>query len=335
MAESPRFGTVFAPSMGTMSFDGSSWSDPAVVPVEAIPMHPSTHALHYSSSCFEGLKAHRDPNGGVNLFRLDRHVERFAASADRLVLPFPGVEAVRDLITETVAANLDEVPNPPGSLYVRPTLVGTDHDIGAAGSPSRTALLFVLNSPVGDYFAGGVRPLRIAVETDRPRTTPQFGAVKSGANYVMALGVTMEAKRKFDASQVIFMPGGQLNETGAANVVLLSEDRLITPPLDGSFLAGVTRDSLLTLASESGMEVEERAVDLDELRAWVSDNEVALAGTAAVLAPVGTLIIDGVDVTVGSGEVGPVTLRLREALAAVQVGVSSNHPEWRSPVVKN
>lgn len=332
MNDAPRFGTRFAGSMGSMTFDGTAWSDSSVVPTASFEMHPASHVFHYGSACFEGLKAHRSPDGDVGIFRLDRHMERLAGSATRVCLPVPSIEVLEGLVMDTVKAVIEEVPEPAGSLYLRPTLIGTDPDIGAAGSPSGSARLFVLASPVGDYFPGGLRPLRIGVETQRPRTTPQFGSVKAGANYVMALGVTMEYRRRFDVAQVLFVPDGRINETGASNVVLLAPGRIVTPPLDGSFLPGVTRDSVLTLASDRGFEVEERTVTLDELREWIPGGEIALTGTAAVLTPVGTLVIDGEDHIVGDGDVGPVTAELRAALVAVQTGTGPDPHEWRRTV---
>jgi branched-chain amino acid aminotransferase len=268
----------------------------------------------------------------IRIFRPDRHVARLRASAERLWLPVPPEGLALEMIVDAVQANLDHVPPTPGSLYIRPTLIGTSANIGAAGSPTREALLFVLTSPVGDYFAGGVTPLRIAVEQKRRRTTEQFGAVKTGANYAMALGVTMEARAAYDVAQVLFAPDGRVQETGASNVMLISADRVVTPPADGSILQGVTRESLLTLASDRGMTVEERTVTVDELLAWCEAGEVALAGTAAVLAPVGTLIVDGAEITVGDGQAGPHTLELREALIETQVGKAEDVHGWTLPL---
>lgn len=304
------------------------WSDPSLEPVAPLSMHPAAHVLHYGSACFEGLKAHKGVDGVVRIFRLDRHVSRLRASAERLCLPIPPAEMATEMIVDTVSKNLHVVPEAPGSLYIRPTLVGTEANIGAAGSPAAQALLFILTSPVGDYFAGGMKPLRIVVETEHPRTTPQFGSVKSGANYAMALGVTMKARRRFDANQVLFAPGGEIQETGASNVLLISEGRVVTPALNGSFLEGVTRDSLLTLARDRGYEVEERAIGVDEIVAWSTDGEIALSGTAAVLAPVGALIVGGDEVTVGDGGVGGNTLALRQSLVDAQVARTTDHHGW-------
>lgn len=315
--------------MATARWDvADGWSVPTIEPVAALSLHPAAHVLHYGSACFEGLKAHRGVDGVVRLFRVERHVDRMRTSAGRLWLPVPEAPMLLEMIEGTVRENLHLVPDTPGSLYIRPTLIGTAPNIGAAGSPSSQALLFVLTSPVGDYFSGGVKPLRIAIETERPRTTPQFGSVKSGANYAMALGVTMEARERHDVAQVLFVTGGVTQETGASNVLLISADRVLTPAVDGSFLEGVTRDSILTLAKERGMDVEERPVTLDELLSWAVEGEIALSGTAAGLAPVGELVSEGRTVTVGDGQVGANTLGLRRALVDAQVARVADRHGW-------
>lgn len=327
-ARLPPFGTSFGETMAVARWADGEWSVPELVEVAPIPVHPAAHVLHYGSACFEGLKAHRGVDGIVRIFRLDRHVSRLRASAERLCLPVPDAAMVTDMIVDTVRDNIDRVPEPPGSLYLRPTLVGTAANIGAAGSPTTEALLFALSSPVGDYFGGGVTPLRIAVEVKRPRTTPPFGSVKTGANYAMALAVTMEARARFDTAQVLFAPDGLVQETGASNVLLISEDRLVTPALDGSLLEGVTRESVLGLAADRGLTVEERHVTVDELVDWCDGGEVALSGTAAVLAPVGSLVVDGEDVIVGDGKGGHTTLELRQALVDVQIARVPDRYGW-------
>lgn len=329
----PPFGTAFGQSMAVARWSAGEWSPPTMEPVAPLALHPAAHVLHYGSACFEGLKAHRGVDGTVRTFRLDRHVERMRASATRLCLPVPDADMLAEMIVDTVEVNLDLVPEPPGSLYIRPTLVGTAPNIGAAGSPSAEALLFILTSPVGDYFGAG-EALRIAVETETPRTTPQFGSVKSGANYAMALGVTMEARAKHDVAQVLFMPGGIMQETGASNVLIIDGDTILTPAIDGSFLEGVTRDSVLTLARDLGMKVDERDIDLAEVRRRVEGGEMALSGTAAILSPVGTLVIDGEDVPVGDGKAGATTLALRTALVEVQTAAAPDVHGWTRSVGK-
>lgn len=334
MPADSTFGSEFAPFIATSRATGGVFDDPVVEPVGPLPLHPASHSLHYASSCFEGLKAHKGIDGTTRIFRLDRHAERLRSSARMVRLPVPDVDLLTSMVVDTVAANLDAVPAPPSSLYLRPVLLGTERNIGAAASPSRDALLFVLASPVGAYFAGGERALSLAVETELPRSTPQLGRAKTGANYLMALGPTLDRQEQWGVDQVLFCPAGIVGETGAANFLLMDQTRIVTPALDGTFLDGVTRDSILTLARDLGLEVEERELDVDQLRAWAArpDAEAALSGTAAILAGVGTLVIDGEAVPVGTGEVGPTTTRLRAALQRVHRAEDEDRHGWMTRV---
>ena len=259
------FGTVFGDSMSVVRWVDDAWETPNLGPIEPFSFHPATHVLHYGSACFEGLKAHRGDDNVVRIFRLQRHVERMQKSAGVLRLPVPDADMLSKMITDVVAANLHRVPAAPGSLYLRPTLVGTEANIGAAAAPSKTALLYVLPSPVGDYFKGGIRPLKVKVETVQPRSTPAFGSVKTGANYAMALGITLDAKAELGIDQVLFAPDGDVQETGASNFLLLRDKHILTKALDSSFLHGVTRDSVLELAREAGYSVEERDFTVNEM----------------------------------------------------------------------
>lgn len=325
------FGTVVAPHMVVATTVDGVFGALEVQPTAPLPMHPFAHVFHYGSACFEGLKAHRGADGRVRIFRPDRHATRLADSASRLLLPVPDVATILSAMTAVVRANLDVVPDPPGSLYLRPLLVGVDPNIGAAAAPSREAMLVVLASPVGDYFAAGGRPLKVAVETVLPRTTPQFGRVKAGANYAMALGVTDAARTRRGADQVVFAPGGVVQETGAANVLLLAPDHVRTPALDDGFLHGVTRDSVLTIARDRGMTVTEDRLTVDEVVAWLDDGgELALAGTAAVLAAVGTVVVGDRVVTSPTTRAGfhPVTSALRNALIDVQQARAPDRHHW-------
>lgn len=326
--ETAPFGAVFADKMALSAWDGTSFEEPHLEPVGPLPLHPAAHVLHYSSSVFEGLKAHRGQLGELRLFRLDRHIERMQESARLLHLPAPPKPLLERMIIDVVESARNEIPDPPGSLYLRPTLIGTEANVGAAAAPSRQALLYVLASPVGDYFSGGIRPLKVVVEAHRPRSTPTFGMAKTGANYAAALGLIMEAKHTHSADQVLFAPGGDVQETGAANFILLDNDRVMTKPLDPSFLPGVTRDSVLTIARDLGYEVIEEDFTIAEMLKFASAGEAALSGTAAVLAGVGSILHDGVEHKVGSGEVGPNTLRLRSALTALQTGSAADPHGW-------
>ncbi len=330
---SAPFGSLFADHMTLATMSNGVYDYPGkAVPLENFSLHPGTHVFHYASACFEGLKAHRQADGSLAIFRLPDHAARMVQSVAKLSMGPPTAELVSEMIVDAVVANASATPDAPGSLYIRPTLIGTLLNIGAAAAPSDSAYLYVINSPVGDYFPGGVRPLSIFVETTIPRTTPQFGMVKSGANYVMALGPTLEAKRDHMADQVLFANGDDLTETGASNFFLVDDDRLITRQLDESFLHGVTRDSVIRLAGDLGYTVEERPVPLDELRAWVEHGEAFLSGTAAVVAPVGSITIAEEKLQVGDGQPGPNTLRLREGLTDIQLGKVPDPYGWLTPV---
>lgn len=328
------FGTMLVDHMSVARWSRGMWDTPKLGPLEPLSVHPAAHVLHYGSACFEGLKAHRGVDGVVRIFRLDRHVERLRDSAEVLVLPIPSTEMVTDMIVQVVRASVAEVPDAPGSLYVRPTLIGTEENIGAAARPSHEATLFVLASPVGDYFAGGIRPLALAIETERPRTTPQFGRVKAGANYAMALGPTMRAAQDLGVDQILFAPDGEVQETGASNFLLLDAERVITPELTESFLHGITRDSVLRIAADLGYLVEERPVTVDEVLAWAArpDAEAALSGTAAVMSGVGQLVHQGRRITIGSGDVGPHTTALRQALTDLHAAKRPDEHHWLTPV---
>jgi branched-chain amino acid aminotransferase len=314
--------------MSVASYRDGQWSVPGLRPVGPIELSPAAHVLHYASTCFEGFKAYRWKDGTVNVFRMDRHIERMRQSARALVLPEPPVALLADMITSVIDRSRAQVPEAPGALYMRPLLFGTVANIGAAATPSSEASLIVLASPVWDYFAQGMKPLRIFVEEDKSRTASHLGMVKTGGNYAAAMGPTLAARKQFNADQVLFCTGGQVQETGAANFLLIRPGRILTRSLDSTFLHGVTRDSLLTLAREQGIAVDERPFTVDEMLEWVRDGEAALSGTAAVLAGVGTLIRRGQDYVVGTGEVGPETRRLRAALVAIQQGEAPDRRGW-------
>ena len=289
----PAFGTVLAPIMTVATHRNGVWDRFETRPVAPIEISPAAHVLHYASTCFEGFKAYRWRDGSVNVFRMDRHIERLRQSARSLVLPEPSATMLEEMIRATIDRNRAEVPEAPGALYMRPILFGTTPNIGAAATPAADATLIVLASPVWDYFAGGMKPLRIFVEDVNSRTATQTGRVKTGGNYAAALGPTIEARQKYKADQVLYCPGGEVQETGAANFLLIRKGQLLTRSLDATFLHGVTRDSLLTIAREAGYAVEERVFTVHEMLKWVRDGEAALSGTAAVLAGVGTLIHRG------------------------------------------
>jgi branched-chain amino acid aminotransferase len=324
----PAFGTLLTSHMAVASYQDGKWSPSEIKPVAPLEISPAAHMLHYASSCFEGFKAFRRADGSVHVFRMDRHLQRLRESAQHLVLPEPDLAQVADMVRAVINRCRDAVPEAPGALYLRPILFGTTANIGAATTPATDALLLVLASPVWDYFASGAKPLRILVDDQNTRSAEHMGMVKTGGNYASALAPIMNARAKYQADQVLFCPGGQVQETGAANFLLMREGELLTRSLDSTFLHGVTRDSLLTLGRDMGYTVSERKFDVLELLDWVRTGEAALSGTAAVLAGVGTLIYAGTEHRVAQGGVGPVTRALRAKLVTIQQGESPDRHGW-------
>jgi len=326
------FGTEFCDQMSIAHFADGAWSTPALQPLAPLSLHPAAHVLHYASTCFEGFKAYRWPDGKARIFRLHDHVARMQRSAKSLRLPVPDADMLAGMVVDLVARHVADIPEPPSSLYLRPTLIGTLKNIGAAAAPSTEATLFVLASPVGDYFAGGASALKVLVEDKRARTTEQLGSTKTGGNYAAALGPTLEAKAKYGVAQVLFCPGGDVQETGASNFLLLSDEEIITKPLDTSFLHGMTRDSILKLGRELGYRISERNFTVAELLEKVASYEAVLSGTAATLSPVGSLVYEGREIPVRDGQPGPNRAKLMKALQDIQFGRTKDTHGWLTEV---
>lgn len=324
---STEFGTVFFDEMTVASFDGAQWSDTRFSPSNSLPLHPASHVLHYASTCFEGMKAIRGTDGSVGVFRIDDHIKRFQNSAASLHLPVPDAGQVKAMIIDLLRKYKDQVPAFPGTAYIRPTLIGTDTSIGRAAAPTRSALLYVLVSPVGDYFAADAT-MRVLLDTENLRCAPHFGTVKSGGNYASALGLILKAKEQHGTAQVIFAPGGDVQETGAANCLLINDGEILTKPLSPAFLPGITRDSLLKIGAKIGYKVTERDIQAQELVEWIKTGEVALSGTAAVLAPVGEIVYHGETHTVNQGREPKNAKRLRKYLNDVQQGIEEDSFGW-------
>lgn len=324
-----EFGTQFMPQMTTCTYD-NGWGDIQTVDADKISFHPGAHVFHYASTCFEGLKAFLHKDGSVKIFRIDKNIERLRQSSELLYLPPIDIALTEKMITSIVGQYRKEVPAAPASMYIRPTHIGTEPAIGKAAEPSDTSLLYILLSPVGDYFSGGEASLRILLDDEGVRCGPDHGMVKGGGNYASALKHCMRAKKEHNAHQVLFCPDGDIQETGAANFILIDGDSLVTKPLDDSFLHGVTRDSILTLAKSRGLKVEERNFGVDELLACCAkpETEAGLAGTAAVLAAVTTFIYNGKEYPVGGGEPGPRIRALRAELNAIQWGETEDVHNW-------
>lgn len=328
------FGSIFMPDMSIAWFDGQSWSDYQFQSSDSLTLHPGAHILHYASSVFEGLKAFKHADGSVHIFRIDQNVARFAESSRLLGLPTIDTDMTTEMIIDVVKKFASEIPAPPGSMYIRPTHIGTEAIVGKAAAPSDTSCQYILLSPVGDYFTGGDSALSLLVEEDSVRCAPHMGMVKSGGNYASALHPIMQAKQEYGVDQILFCPNGDVQETGASNFLLIDGDTIITKNLDPSFLHGVTRISILSLAEKFNYKVEERTLLTEELFERIQDPncEAALSGTAAVLTSVGSLIRNGERHTIGSGKPGKRTIALRKALNDIQWGNAEDSFGWLTKV---
>ena len=259
------FGSVQSQNICISKFDGDAWSNPELMAMDKFSLHPGAHCIHYGSTCFEGLKAYRWADDSLVIFRPQDHAERMIQSGTFLHLMAPPEQQFVDMCATIVRDAAEEIPPAPGALYLRPVLIGSDTNIGAASSASVSSVFYVMASPVGDYFGGGERALRLLIEDKQSRTAPNFGRVKTGANYAAALGTTLAAKQKWKADQVLFCPNNDVQETGAANFLMIDDEKVVTKPLDSSFLHGVTRMSILRIAEGLGYAIEERDFTVEEL----------------------------------------------------------------------
>ena len=335
------FGKHFADHMFVMEWTSQrGWHDGRVVPYGPLALDPAASVLHYGQAMFEGLKAFRGRDGKVRLFRLERHCRRMAEGAPRLCMPPPDPELTQRAITELVRADQGWVPAAPGTaLYIRPTMIASEAFLGVR--PADRYTYFIISGPVGAYYEGGMKPVKIWVERKLVRASPGgLGAVKAGANYAASL-LAAEAARKAGYAQVLWLDATEhryLEEVGTMNLVLKLRGELVTPPLGGSILAGVTRDCVMTLARGWGLKVTERPISLDEVVAAHRDGgleEVFGTGTAAVISPVGELAIGpnpGDRLVINDGVIGETARRLYDEITGIQYATRPDVHGWLTEV---
>jgi branched-chain amino acid aminotransferase len=329
----PGFGLHFTDHMVTIKWsEAKGWHDAAVEPYHPITLDPASAVLHYGQEIFEGLKAYRQPDGTIASFRPEANAQRFRDSAVRLAMPQLPDELFLGSIKELVAIDERWVPNAPEeSLYLRPFLIATSVGLGVNG-PAKEYLYMLIASPAGSYFSGGVKPVTVWQSTDYVRAAPGgTGAAKCGGNYAAAFLAQAQAVEQ-GCDQVVWLDAHEhfwVEEMGGMNLFFVFGDTIVTPELSGSLLPGITRSSLLKLGQELGYKAVERRISTKE---WAEANasgeltEVFACGTAAVITPVGAVKNSAGEFTIGSGEAGPVTMRLRETLTGLQRGeVVDNH----------
>ena len=331
----PGFGTVFSDHMVTIDWvEGLGWHNAAIGPRGPLSLDPATAVLHYAQEIFEGLKAYRLADGGIALFRPEANARRFNESAKRLAMPELPEETFVDAIRELVAADVDWFPSlEGGSLYLRPFMFASEPFLGVR--PAKEYKFIVIASPVGNYFKSGAPAVSIWVSNDYTRAAPGgTGAAKCGGNYAASLVPQAEAiERGHD--QVVFLDAAEkkwIEELGGMNMFFVFDDgSMVTPPLGGTILPGITRDSLITLAREEGLQVREERYSLDQWREDAGSGKLVEAfacGTAAVVTPVGKVASHDGEFLVGSGGPGQLTTRLRERLVGIQRGTVEDRHGW-------
>ena len=328
------FGTVFTDHTFLADFqEEKGWYDPRIEPYGPLSLDPAAAVLHYAQAVFEGLKAFRGVDGRVRLFRPHKHIERLNNSARRVCIPALDPDwALRSLV-ELVGVERDWVPASVGTaLYIRPTIIATEAFLGVR--PAKSYIYYVILSPVGAYYREGMNPVKILVVDKYVRAVPGgVGAAKTGGNYAASLLASEEAHQA-GFTQVLWLDGAQrryIEEVGTMNIMFRLGDEVVTPPLTGSILAGVTRDSALTLLREWGLAVSERQIEIHEVVAAARKGTLREAwgtGTAAVISPVGEFAYQGERIVINAGRVGELTQRLYEAIVDIQYARVPDQHGW-------
>jgi branched-chain amino acid aminotransferase len=329
------WGSQFTDHMVTARYEPEhGWSDLTLTDYQPLQLDPSTSVLHYGQAIFEGLKAYHQPDGSVSVFRPEQNARRFARSAERLAMAELPEEIFLDSLRVLVNKDRDRVPTQPGeSLYLRPLEIAPDALL--LTRPSLSYLYILMASPVADYFQHGVHPVRVWLSSEYSRAMPGgTGSAKCAGNYAAAM-LAQKQGAEYGCDQVVWLDSVEhryVEEMGGMNLFFVfSGNRLVTPKLTGTLLPGVTRDSILTLGADLGLQVEERLISTDEWEQSVADGsllEVFACGTAAVITPVGEVVHRNGSFTIGDGGSGALTMKLRETLLGIQQGTIADTHDW-------
>ncbi|MEZ5679801.1 MAG: branched-chain amino acid aminotransferase [Erythrobacter sp.] len=330
----PGFGTHFTDHMVSIEWtEEAGWHDAVVGPRQPISLDPAAAVLHYAQEIFEGLKAYRHDDGTIALFRPEENARRLNTSADRLAMPHLPEEIFIESIRQLIAVDRAWVPGAGGaSLYLRPFMIATEAFLGVR--PAKQYKFILIASPAGNYFKSGAPAVSIWISNYTRAAPGGTGAAKCGGNYAASLVPTREAfSRGHD--QVLFLDAVErkwVEELGGMNLFFVFDDgRVITPPLTGTILPGITRASLIQLLREEGLEVSEQPYSIDQWRADADCGhllETMACGTAAVVTPVGKVAGDDGEFTIGSGGPGQLTSKIRERLVGIQRGTVADTHDW-------
>jgi branched-chain amino acid aminotransferase len=328
------FGTIFSDHMFVMDYmSPDGWKNPRIEPYQPLSLEPSTMVFHYGQAIFEGLKAYRRNNGKIGIFRTRSYISRLNRSAERLCIPRVDEDLFYEALIKLIEIESGWVPNSKEtSLYIRPFIIATDPYLGVR--PSHTYKFMIILSPVGAYYPEGFQPVKIYVTDKYVRAVKGgLGYVKTPANYAASLLAAEDAK-KAGYTQVLWLDGCQfkyIEEVGTMNIFFVIDGEVITPPLEGSILGGITRDSVLHVTKNWGLKVREEPISIDDVNNAYQKGtlqEIFGTGTAAVISPVNELWWHGKTIIPGDGTVGKISQKLYDYITGVQYGLLADDFSW-------
>ncbi|NTU20460.1 branched-chain amino acid aminotransferase [Brevibacillus sp. HB1.2] len=334
------FGVHFTDHMFTMDYtEGKGWHDPQIVPYSPLTLDPAAMVFHYGQAVFEGLKAYRNEEGKVSLFRPDQNFKRMNRSLERMSMPLIDEDFMVEALKQLVAVDKEWIPTESGqSLYIRPFVIATEPCFGVRAS--HTYKLVIVLSPVGAYYAGGMKPVKIYVENNYVRAVKGgTGNAKVAGNYAGGLKAQVEAKEK-GYEQVLWLDGVEnkyIEEVGSMNVFFKVKGEVWTPALNGSILEGITRDSTIQLLKDWGIPVVEKRISMEDLHTAYVNGELEEAfgtGTAAVISPVGDLNWNGHQMIINGEKTGELTTRLYDEMTGIQYGEREDKFGWSVEVTE-
>ena len=334
------FGDITTDHMFSIDYRSENgWENPRVEPYGDLHIDPAAMSIHYGQEIFEGLKAYRGKDDGIYLFRARDNFERMNRSAKRLCMPEVDIDLIMEGMKKLILLDREWIPKSEGtSLYIRPTMLATEPHLGVR--PAKSYLFFIIIGPVGAYYKEGLNPVKIYVEDFFVRAAiGGTGEAKTAGNYAASLLAAEEAKKK-GFTQVLWLDAAErkyVEEVGTMNMFFLIEDELITAPLNGSILPGVTRDSVIRIVKDWGLKITERSLVIDEVINAANDGRLKEAfgtGTAAVISPVGQITYKGQDHIVAGGKMGELSRRLYDEIVAIQYGKKPDPYGWVTRIDK-
>ncbi len=327
------FGKTFTDHMFFMEYKDEKWSDPKIIPYQSFEMDPATAVFHYGQEIFEGMKAFRHPDDTIHLFRPYENAERFNLSADRMSMVKINKDLFVTAIKELIRVDNEWAPRAPGTtLYIRPTMIASEVALGV--HPSLEYYFYIILAPVGPYFKEGFKPTKAYVANANVRAAPGgTGEAKTGGNYAATLHEARIAQSK-GYPQVIWLDAVEkkyVEEASAMNIMFVINNEIYTPPLDGTILRGITRKSVLELATNLGYKIHEEQLDINKVVNEIETGECSEAffvGTAASITPVSEILYKEKEYKINDGQIGKITQHLYDELTGIQFGKKHDRFNW-------